>query len=393
MRSGTLDRVILIVMDSVGAGALPDAARYGDEGSNTLANTARAVGGLKLPNLGRLGLGNVISIEGVPPTGEPSGSYGKMAERSAGKDTTVGHWEMMGVVTKRSFPTYPKGFPPVVMNAFTGAIGRPVLGNKPASGTEIIKELGEQHLKTGYPIVYTSADSVFQIAAHEDVIPVEELYRMCETARRILVGKHRVDRVIARPFVGRTPADFVRTPGRKDFGLPPPQETVLDYAAKSGFAVCGVGKVAEMFAMRGVTEFAKTSDNMDGIDHTLRFMEDVRRGIIFTDLTDFDALWGHRNDPAGYARCLRQLDRRIPEVVRKLKGSDGLILTADHGCDPTTPSTDHSREYVPVLVHGPRIRSGVDLGVRRSFADLGRTLADLLGFAGPTEGTSFAQDI
>lgn len=392
MSEKRIERVVLIVLDSVGVGELPDAAHYGDKGSNTLAHTARAVGGLDLPNFQRLGLGNIIEIEGVPAAEKPIASYGKMAELSKGKDTTIGHWELMGIITSKSFPTYPQGFPSEIIETFEEKIGQKTLGNIPASGTEIIKELGEEHLKTGYPIVYTSADSVFQIAAHEDVIPPEKLYEMCEVARKILIGKHQVDRVIARPFIGQ-PANFTRTPRRKDFGLPPPKKTVLDYAAENGIKVYAVGKVGEIFHMKGISQSVKTKDNMDSLDRTLMFMRQAEKGIIFADLTDFDMLWGHRNNPAGYAEGLEAVDRKIPAISRLTRPHDAVIFTADHGCDPTTPSTDHSREYIPLLIFGDQIRRGVNLGSRQSFADLGKTIADLLNFTAPTEGESFAKNL
>lgn len=376
------------MLDSVGAGEFPDAAQYGDEGSNTLANTARAVGGLHLPHFERLGLGNIIQIEGVKAVRNPLASYGKMAEVSAGKDTTIGHWELMGIITTRPFPTYPHGFPSEVITSFEKEIDRKILGNIPASGTEIIKELGEEHLKTGHPIVYTSADSVFQIAAHEDVVPPAKLYEMCQVARKVLKGKHRVDRVIARPFIGQ-PGNFTRTPRRKDFGLPPPKKTVLDYAAENGIKVYAVGKVGEIFHMRGISESIKTKDNMDSLDKMLMFMGRVKKGIIFADLTDFDMLWGHRNNPVGYAEGLKAVDKRIPAIVHLARPYDAVIFTADHGCDPTTPSTDHSREYVPLLILGESLKRGVNLGTRKSFADLGKTIADLLGFEAFVQGESF----
>lgn len=385
-------RVILIVMDSVGVGALPDADRYGDQGSNTLANTARAVRGLYLPNFQRLGLGNIIEIKGTPSVPQPLASYGKMAEVSAGKDTTIGHWEIMGLHISRPFPTYPNGFPPEIILAFEKAIGRRILGNKPASGTEIIKELGDEHVKTGHPIVYTSADSVFQIAAHEEVIPLEKLYEMCKVARRILVGPHQVDRIIARPFIGRS-GNFTRTPHRRDFGVPPPSKTVLDYAQENGIKVYAIGKIGDIFSMRGIAESVDTVSNVDGIDKTLEFMKRIERGIIFADLTDFDTLWGHRNNTEGYAKGLREVDNRIPEMIALTGEDDVLIFTADHGCDPTTASTDHSREYVPLLIYGGSLKGGVNLGIRKSFSDLGKTISDLLGFKATVEGTSFASKI
>jgi len=385
-------RAILIVLDSVGVGAAPDAAAYGDEGSNTLANTARAVGGLRLPNLGRLGLGNLADVLGVPPEPHPAGAYGRMQEASAGKDTTTGHWEIAGIISTRPLPTYPNGFPPEVIQEFERRIGRKTLGNYPASGTVIIEELGPEHLRTGYPIVYTSADSVFQIAAHEEVIPVEELYRMCRIARELLTGEHAVGRVIARPFVGE-PGRFVRTDRRRDFSLEPPRPTLLDRLQEAGQPVWAVGKIEDIFAGRGITEAVHIHDNMDGVDQTLAFMARVDRGLIFTNLVDFDMLYGHRNNPRGYADALEAVDRRVPEVLAALREEDILFFTADHGNDPTTPSTDHSREMVPLLVTGPQVRPGVDLGVRPTFADLGQTVAEYLGAAPLEAGTSFLGEV
>lgn len=371
-------RVIIIVLDSVGAGELPDARSYGDAGSNTLGNMARALGGLRLPNLGAMGLGNITDIQGVPPVEYATGSYGKMAEVSPGKDTTTGHWEMTGVVLEQPFPTYPHGFPPEVIRRFAGAIGREILGNKSASGTDIIRELGEEHLTTGFPIVYTSADSVFQVAAHTDVIPLDELYRICEVARAQLTGEHRVGRVIARPFTGR-PGGFVRTPDRRDFSVSPPLPTLLDIAKEAGLPVFGIGKIEDIFAGRGLTGSVHTAGNTDGMAKTLDATRDVKNGIIMVNMVDFDMLYGHRNDAEGYHAALREFDSGLPVLLDMLKPGDILFITADHGCDPTTPSTDHSREYVPLLVYGPGLVAGVDLGVLASFADLGATAADALG--------------
>ncbi|MGC8838396.1 MAG: phosphopentomutase [Anaerolineae bacterium] len=385
-------RAILIVLDSVGIGAAPDAADYGDEGSNTLANTARAVGGLHLPNLGHLGLGNLTDVLGVPPEPHPAAAYGRMQPSSAGKDTTTGHWEIAGIISTRPLPTYPNGFPPDLIQEFERRIGRKTLGNYPASGTVILEELGPEHLRTGYPIVYTSADSVFQIAAHEEVIPVEELYRMCRIARELLTGEHAVGRVIARPFIGE-PGRFVRTDRRRDFSLEPPKPTLLDRLQEAGQPVWAVGKIEDIFAGRGITEAVHIHDNMDGVDQTLAFMARVERGLIFTNLVDFDMLYGHRNNPRGYADALEAVDRRVPELLAALREEDLLVFTADHGNDPTTPSTDHSRERVPLLVTGPGVRKGVDLGLRSTFADLGQTLAEYLGAAPLEAGTSFLGEV
>jgi phosphopentomutase len=385
-------RVILIVLDSVGCGGAPDAASYGDEGSNTLANTARAVGGLKLPNLGQLGLGNITPIEGVPPVDVPAGAYGRLTEISAGKDTTTGHWELTGVPISRPFPTYPNGFPADLIAEFERRIGRGTLGNYPASGTVIIQELGEEHVRTAKPIVYTSADSVFQIAAHEEVIPVDELYRMCQVARELLTGDHAVGRVIARPFAGQ-PGSFTRTENRRDFSLTPDRDTILDVLKAAGKEVIGVGKIEDIFAHRGLTRSRHTGNNADDINALLEFMASDAGGLIFANLVDFDMLYGHRNNPRGYADALEQFDARLPEIQAALHGDDVLMLTADHGNDPTTPSTDHSRERVPILVSGPPVRRSVNLGTRASFADVAATIADLLGVAWDGAGQSFARVI
>ncbi|MDX1524187.1 MAG: phosphopentomutase [Anaerolineae bacterium] len=385
----SVNRFIVIVLDSVGIGELPDAAAFGDVGSHTLGNMARAVGGLHVPHLEAMGLANIAILEGVVPQFKPAAAYGKMAEVSAGKDTTTGHWELMGIHLTRAFPVYPDGFPPEVMDRFEAEIGRETLGNYPASGTIIIEELGEEHLRTGKPIVYTSGDSVFQIAAHEDVIPVDELYDICRVARKILRGKHEVSRVIARPFVG-TPGHFERTARRHDFSVTPPQPTVLDLLKEAGLMVYAVGKIEDIFAGQGITEAVHTQDNMDGVDQTIVAMGSrPERGLIFTNLVDFDSKFGHRNNPQGYAQALAEFDRRLPEIMEALADDDVLILTADHGNDPTTPSTDHAREYVPILIAGRPVQPGVNLGVRETFADLGATIADTLGVRSPAHGTSF----
>ncbi len=387
-----IDRIIIIVLDSVGIGELPDAYKFGDEGSNTLVNTAKAVGGLNVPNLESFGLGKIGDIPGVSKEVDAKAFYGKMIEASAAKDTTSGHWEIMGVVTEKPFPTYPKGFPDDVIKAFTTAIGRPILGNKTASGTEIIKELGEEHIKTGFPIVYTSADSVFQIAACEDVIPIESLYEMCNCARDILKGKHNVGRVIARPFIVEN-GIYTRTERRRDFSLPPPEETVLDKAVKKGYEVVGVGKIGDIFAHRGLTREIHATNNRDGV---LKTIESIRRdfkGIIFTNLIDFDMRYGHRNNPEGYAEALESFDKSLPEIVDALKAGDIIIITADHGCDPTTLSTDHSREYVPLLVFGKKLNKPRSLGIRNSFADVGATVSEALLKSKLDKGESFFTEL
>jgi phosphopentomutase len=385
-------RVIIVVLDSMGVGELPDAAEYGDQGSNTLANMAKAVGGLSLPHMQELGLGNIIAIEGVPPCDEPLGAYGRMAEASAGKDTTTGHWEIAGIYSPRPLPTYPNGFPEELIEEYERRIGRKTLGNYPRSGTVIIQELGEEHMRTGYPIVYTSADSVFQVAAHEEVIPIEELYRICQIAREMLVGEHAVGRVIARPFIGE-PGNFTRTERRKDFSILPPEPTLLDRLVAAGHSVMGVGKIEDIFAHRGLSQSVHSPNNMACVDQTLAYMKGSRSGLIFTNLVDFDMLWGHRNNPQGYASGLQDFDRRLPEIMDTMMAKDILFLTADHGNDPTTPSTDHSREYVPLLAYGNAVKPGVDLGTRGAFADLGATVAELLGIESLPFGISFAEEL
>lgn len=382
-------RVLSIILDGVGVGALPDAAFYGDEGSDTLGNLARAVGGLSLPHLAALGLGRLGDLLGVAPHPMPQGAYGRMAIASPAKDSATGHWELMGLITKRPFPTYPQGFPPEIIESFEEAIGRKILGNVPASGTEIIKELGEEHLRTGRPIVYTSADSVFQVAAHEAVIPREELYGICRKARGLLQGEHAVGRVIARPFIGE-PGAFKRlTEGRQDFSLPPPGVTLLDRLEEVGVPVVGIGKIEDLFAGRGVKRSIHTGSNEEGVEACLKALEEEREGLILANLVDFDTLYGHRNDPVGFARALEAFDRRIPELVERLQDGDLLVITADHGNDPTTPSTDHSREYVPLLIYGPHVKPGVDLGTRSTLADLGQTLAEAFGVGTLEAGESF----
>ncbi len=385
-------KVLLLVCDSFGVGEAPDAAAYGDAGANTLGNTARAVGGLRAPNLEALGLGMLTSIEGVAPRAAAGTAHGKATERSAGNDTTTGHWEIAGLVLASAFPTYPEGFPPEVIEPFEHAVGLPVLGNRPASGTVIIEELGQEHLRTGRPIVYTSADSVFQIAAHKDVAPLERLYAWCRAAREILTGEHAVGRVIARPFVG-SPGAFTRTHERRDFSLPPPGPTYLDAVRDAGVPVFGVGKISDIFAERGLDESRHTESNMHGVDVTLEYLARADPVLVVTNLVDFDTKYGHRNDAPGYARCVEEFDRRVPELVA---AADLFVLTGDHGCDPTDVSTDHTREHTPVLVAGGALegREPVDLGERETFADIGATIADVLGAAaGGLAGSSFAKEL
>ncbi|HEX2049995.1 MAG TPA: phosphopentomutase [Actinomycetota bacterium] len=389
MTGRTARAVALVVLDSVGVGDAPDAAQFGDEGSATLPHVAEAVGGLELPNLAALGLGNVAAVEGVPPAASPAGAFGRMTERSPGKDTTTGHWEIAGVILDRPFPTYPDGFPPDVLGEFERRAGVGTLGNVAASGTEIIERLGAEHVATGKPIVYTSADSVFQIAAHVDVVPLERLYELCRIARAVLRGPHEVGRVIARPFRG-PPGAFERTADRHDFSVVPPCDTVLDEVAAAGLEVRGIGKISDIFGGRGVTSSRPTRSNEDGVDALAAELRAMERGLAFVNLVDFDQSFGHRNDPRGYAGALEAFDRRVPEIVDALGPDDALIVTADHGNDPTTPSTDHSREQVPVLCAGPLVRAGADLGVRESYADCGATVAELLGVETTTPGKSFA---
>jgi phosphopentomutase len=382
-------RAIVIVLDSVGVGELPDASSYGDQGSNTVGNIAKRIP-LKLPTLRSLGFDRVAAI-GAPP-GEARAATGRMAEASAGKDSVTGHWEMMGIVLDRPFPTFPGGFSPEIIAEFSRQVGRGVIGNKAASGTEIIEELGPDHMRTGALIVYTSADSVFQIAAHEAIVPVPELYRACAIAYTLVGEGLGVGRVIARPFVG-TPGQFKRTPNRRDFALPPSGETLLDRVKAASLPVVAIGKIEDLFAGRGVTDAIHTVSDDDGMDRTRQQMNVVDRGLIFTNLVDFDAQYGHRNDVEGYARNLERFDDRLSTLLPALHADDLLVITADHGNDPTTPSTDHAREYVPLVVTGAHVRAGVDLGTRPTFADLGQTLAEVFGVGRLAHGTSFLQDI
>ncbi len=383
-------RFVLIVLDSVGIGEMPDAAEWGDAGSDTLGHILAAEKP-HLPNLRRLGLANIRPLENLAPYESPEGSFGKAAIFSKGKDTTVGHWEIAGLYTPSPFPTYPRGFPSRVIDPFQNSIGREVLGNKAASGTEIIKELGAEHMHTGKPIVYTSADSVFQVAAHEEVIPIEELYRICRIARELLDGQDRVARVIARPFVG-VPGSFQRTGNRKDFAIPPPQKTLLDLLKEESLPTIAVGKIFSIFDGQGVSESLEAHNNNEAVDQTLNAISRVGEGLVFTNLVDFDMLWGHRNDVKGYAQGLESFDCRLPDLRDGLQDGDCLIITADHGCDPTTISTDHSREYVPILVFSNSLAGGVDLGLRKTMADIGQTVADNFRFCLPI-GTSFLRDL
>jgi phosphopentomutase len=387
-------RVILIVLDSLGIGALPDAPAYNDEGANTLGNLYLARGHLKVPNLSLLGLGNLVDIGAV--SAEPIGCYGKMAERSASKDTTIGHWEIAGVMVDRPFPTYPDGFPQTLIAEFETLIGTRTLGNCPASGTDIIKKLGCEHLSTGYPIVYTSADSVFQIAAHEQVVPLERLYEYSRIARKLLAGEHAVGRVIARPFKGIVDGFERNNAGRKDFSLSPPGSTLLDHLKDRGHFVAGLGKIGDIFCHRGLTEEIHTRDNMDGVDKTIASMHKYQHqsGLIFANLVDFDMIYGHRRNVEGYAGALEEFDRRLPQLLDAMAGDDILIITADHGCDSThIIHTDHTREYVPLLVCGQLVKKNIDLGTRATFADCGQTVSDLLDAKPLRHGQSFKKDI
>ena len=377
------DRVFLLVMDGCGAGAAPDAGQFGDFGPNlgdTLVNTAHAVGGLRIPTLRRLGLGNALKLDGAGPLAYPEGQFGRLQETSqGGKDTVTGHWEMMGIHVDKAFPTYPEGFPSEIIEQFSQRIGKPVLGNKPSSGTVVLQELGEEHLRQGgAPIVYTSADSVFQIACNEAVVPVEQLYEWCKIAREILQGEHGVQRVIARPFEGDSAANFRRTERRKDFPLTPPRN-VLDALKEAGVFVAGVGVIPEVFAMRGFDHSERTQSNPEHHAATMRLAAQHSKGFFFVNFEDFDMLYGHRNDPQGIADCLELFDNYVAELMGVMGERDLLLITADHGNDPTTPSTDHAREYAPLLVYGPAVPAGVDLGIRSTFSDLGATVAAAFG--------------
>ena len=384
--NSTFSRVIVIVLDSVGIGELPDASVYGDEGSNTLGNIARRVP-LDVPALRSLGLSRLVDLPGGVAVSAPAAAFGRMAERSPGKDSVTGHWELMGLLLERPFPVFPEGFPVETIREFERRIGRKTLGNTVASGTVILDELGPEHMRTGFPIVYTSADSVFQIAAHEDVIPVAELYRQCEIAYEMLVKGIGLGRIIARPFVGR-PGAFQRTANRHDFAIPPAGETVMDRVKAAGLPVFAVGKIVDLFAGQGITGSVHTASDDEGMDEVERAMERTTRGLIFANLVDFDTVYGHRNNVEGYARNLERFDARLSELLPRLRPDDLLVLTADHGNDPTTPSTDHSREYVPLLVYGAGVRAGIDLGTRTTFADLGQTIAEVFGVTPMPHGKS-----
>ena len=384
-------RVILIVLDGVGVGELPDAADFGDLGSNSLANTAKAVGGLNLPNMQRMGLGNLADIIGVPPTQNTIGAYGKLAEMSKGKDSTLGHWELAGIYSPRPLPMFPNGFPLELVAEFEQQIGRKTIGNRAASGTEIINELGGEHVRTGQLILYTSADSVFQLAAHEDIIPIDELYRICKIARQILTGEYAVGRVIARPFTGK-PGQYLRTERRKDFSLPPPEQTILDNLSNAGYDVISVGKIDELFANQGITKSVhvgpKKGSNLECIKLIKDFLKTDFRGLLFANLIEFDTLYGHRNDPYGYASALEEFDFQLPDIITSMDNNDILMITSDHGNDPVAPSTDHSREYVPLLLSGQNVNASINLGARETFADVAASIANLFGVSRPKIGHS-----
>ncbi len=387
-----LDRAVVLVLDGVGSGHAPDAAAYGDEGANCLSNTANAVGSMPLPNLGRMGIGNITPIPGTPPTSEAVGAFGRLDEAAAGKDSTTGHWELMGDTLHAPLPTYPHGFPVELVARYEAAIGRGVLGNYPSSGTVILDQLGAEHIRTGKPILYTSADSVFQLAAHEEVIPLDELYHMCEIARGMLTGENAVGRVIARPFVGE-PGRFTRTPHRKDFSLDPPAPTLLDRLHDAGYEVRGVGKIEDLFNHRGLTWSNHTGTNEAGMAVALEQLDEQFHGLLFVNLVDCDQVYGHRRNPQGYADALMAVDNWIPQVMAKLGPRDALFITGDHGTDPTFRGTDHTRESVPILAAGGPITPNVDLGVRTTFADLGATLAEAFDVPPLESGASFASQI
>jgi len=386
-------RVILIILDACGVGELPDADLYGDRGAATIPNVANELGGLNMPNCGRLGLGHIVPIRGIPPYEDPLACYGRMAEKSPGKDSTSGHWEIGGIILKQAFPTYPDGFPQPLVKEFEKQSGVRTIGNYPASGTEIIKDLGEEHLNTGAVILYTSADSVFQLAAHEDIIPLERLYEICLTARKLLTGEHAVGRVIARPFTGQ-PKHFTRTANRRDFSLEPPGDTILDRLKLAEFPTVSIGKIFDLFAGRGFSRSVKAKDNQAVVDKVIDELNLTDYGLIFGNLVDFDMLWGHRNDTEDFGRGLEYFDMRLPEIIDRLTDKDLLIITADHGCDPTLKhSTDHTREYVPLLVYHNRLENGINLGTRNSFADIAQTLAELFKIDYTFPGTSFLANL
>lgn len=384
-------RVFLIVLDSYGIGELPDAADFGDEGSNTLRSIVRSKE-YDTPLMKKIGLFNIDGVDYVEGVEKPIGTYGRFAEVSKGKDTTIGHWEIAGIISERPLPTYPEGFPKELLEEYSRLTGRGILCNKPYSGTEVIKEFGEEHMKTGDLIVYTSADSVFQVAAHEEIVPLEELYRYCEIARELLQGEHGVGRVIARPFVGE-PGNFIRTPRRHDYSLMPPKTTMLDVLKEAGYATRGVGKIYDIFAGKSISDTVRIQNNVDGMEKAMKIMEEDFKGLCFVNLVDFDMVYGHRNDIDGYAKAATVFDKQLEEFIGKMKDSDILMITADHGCDPGFKGTDHSREYVPFLAYGKDIKAGVNLGTRTTFADIAATIQDILGVEQKTAGVSFKNKI
>ena len=388
-----MNRIIWIVIDSVGVGALPDAKSFGDEGVNTLGHIVKEFSDIKIPNMIKLGLGNIDGIDYINNIDSPIGSFGRCNEVSQGKDTTTGHWEMTGLLVDTPFKTFENGFPKEIIDEFERRTGRKVVANKPASGTAILDEFGEHQMKTGDVIVYTSADSVFQIAAHEDIIPLEELYEMCKTAREIMMGEYAVARVIARPYVGSCNGQFERTSNRRDYSLNPFDKTVLDNIKEKGLDVIGVGKIEDIFNGQGITEAIHTKDNMDGVDQTINYIKKENKGLIFTNLVDFDSKYGHRRNIKGYKEALEEFDARIPEIIEAMNDKDILIINADHGNDPAYKGTDHTREYIPLLVYGKDIKEGINLGTRKSFADIGATVADILNVSKTKNGTSFKNEI
>ena len=388
-----MKRAILVVLDSVGVGELQDAKSYGDEGSHTLDHVYKACNGLEIKELEKLGLGNIEGVNEPKKCSKPVGAYGRCKEASKGKDTVTGHWEIAGVILEKPLNTYPEGFSEEIIEEFKKRANvKGILGNVVASGTQIIEELGEEHVKTGYPIIYTSADSVFQIAAHEDVISVEKLYEMCQVARDMLVDKWAVGRVIARPFIGEAP-NFTRTSNRRDYALDPFNKTMLEYLKENNLEVAAVGKIEDIYNRKGITSAVHTKNNMDGVDKTLEYMDTVKEGLIFTNLVDFDMLYGHRNDPKGYGKALEDFDNRLQEIYSKMTDEDIFIITADHGCDPTTSSTDHSREHIPVIVYGKHVKPGVNIGTRETFADIGKTILDFFNVKNELVGDSFFNKI
>lgn len=384
-----MSRVIWIIIDSVGIGELPDADKFGDVGANTIGNIVKSQGDINMPNIVDMGIGNIDGVDFLEKVDKPAAAFGKCAEISQGKDTTTGHWEMAGIVVDKPFKTFPNGFPKDIIDEFEKQTGRKVVGNKPESGTVILDELGEHQIKTGDAIVYTSADSVLQIAAHEEIIPLEELYNMCKIARKIMSGDNAVARIIARPYIGNKKGSFERTSNRRDYSVDPFKTTVLDNIKGSGLDVIAVGKIEDIFNGKGITEAVHTKDNMDGVDKTIKYIKSNNRGLIYTNLVDFDSKYGHRRDPKGYKKAIEEFDARLPEIIEAMKEDDILIINSDHGNDPTYKGTDHTREYIPVLIYGDRIKKGVNLGVRSSFCDIGATIADILGVEKTNCGESF----